>query len=598
MKHPQLTLLIIFLLFLAACTTSEKQKQSIEFKQQGTISKSIDDIFFTNIAEGGNGIGEISYTGSDSTIATVDPITGEVSFIKEGKLTVTATKAEDSEYLSATARYTILITDQLSQQSPKQNLPPLLLSYGPANDNADVPLGSTIEFSLHNALDKKTVDNTTFTISDINGKIEGDIVFNENSAQFTPNNSLSGFTKYTVNLKSSISDIAGNSLNINFNWTFRTAADESKWYSLNTKAMKQQMFSINPQSGKCSMGNSEDSSERNQQWRFNAVYNSEGYYFIQNAGARNNKALSSEKLENTCSLVNIDNMNSPDPALLWKISPTENGYFKLYNRRWGAQKSLESIDGQPPVLTDTGFSLEQQWKLSEVENLSSNQLTKSIKNAIWVINTLKYQFVENARIQIKNAPNDLDWKRWATLDDGVQSQLFFFKRNTNNTLYSFRINNAKTIYHFDENIGEIKLNNIPSDANTNSFSMIHDGSSSKLFMQSKIKDALYQFNFDSQNKSYELNTDRPTMIYNAPADSDWYRWAMLHDGNNTLLYVFKKETPDEFYQFGLNPGSQSFEYGFPSASFLYLVDIPTDSNTNQFSMLHTGNAYEFYFLTQ
>jgi len=597
MKHFQLTLLIM--IFLAACNTpSEKQKQSIAFKQQGTISKPISEKNFTNIAEGGNGIGDIRYSGSDPTIATVDTLTGEVSFIQEGTFIVTATKAEDADYLSATTSYSILINDQLPQQNPTQNLPPLLLSYGPANADANVPLGATIEFVLHNALDKKTVNNITFTISDINGNIEGNIVVNENSAQFTPNSPLTGLSKYTVNLKSSISDIAGNMLNENFKWTFRTVVDESKWYRLNSKVSEQLIFSMNPQSGKCRMDTLGSSTEQSQKWRFNAVYNSEGYYFIQNASAGNNRALSSEKLDHTCSLVSINSMDSPNPALLWKIDPTENGYFKLYNRRWGTQKSLASIDSQAPMLTDTGFTLDQQWKLSEVENLTSTQLTKSIKNAIWVFNTMKYQFVENSGIQIKNAPNDLDWKRWATSDDGFQSKLFFFKRNTNNVLYSFQINNAKTVYHFDEDTGEIKINNIPSDANTNSFSMIHDGASSKLFMQSRTKHALYQFDFESQDKHYDLKSDRPIMIYNAPADSDWYRWAMLHDGNNMLLYFFKKETPDEFYQFGLNPGSQSFEYGFPSASLLYLVGIPIRSNTNQFSMLHSGNAYQFYFLTQ
>ena len=65
---------------------------------------------YLNEAKGGNGTGEITYSVEDGKdIVSVDPKTGEVSFIKAGQATIKATKTEDenSFYETATATYTL-----------------------------------------------------------------------------------------------------------------------------------------------------------------------------------------------------------------------------------------------------------------------------------------------------------------------------------------------------------------------------------------------------------------------------------------------------------------------------------------------------------
>ena len=67
---------------------------------------------YLNKATGGNGTGEITYSVEDGNdIVSVDPKTGEVSFIKAGQATIKATKTEDenSFYETATATYTLNI---------------------------------------------------------------------------------------------------------------------------------------------------------------------------------------------------------------------------------------------------------------------------------------------------------------------------------------------------------------------------------------------------------------------------------------------------------------------------------------------------------
>ena len=68
----------------------------------------------TIAASGGPGIGEISYTSSDPSIATIDG-SGLVTGLNIGAVTVTAVKAADSTYAEATASTSVTISDLLEQ---------------------------------------------------------------------------------------------------------------------------------------------------------------------------------------------------------------------------------------------------------------------------------------------------------------------------------------------------------------------------------------------------------------------------------------------------------------------------------------------------
>ena len=63
-------------------------------------------------------------------------------------------------------------------------------------------------------------------------------------------------------------------------------------------------------------------------------------------------------------------------------------------------------------------------------------------------------------------------------------------------------------------------------------------------------------------------------IENAPFDVDWRRSAMLHDGRTYRLYFFKKRSSDTLYQFGFNPQTNSYEYGYKSIPVISIVGKP------------------------
>jgi len=599
MRSIKLIISLCFLFILISCAKAPKENQTISFKNSSeTITIAFDQESYTNIATGGKGKGSISYSSNHPNIATVDPITGEVRFVKVGLSTITATKAEDSRYFEASTSYIISIIEPEVQESSKEVKPVLLSSTYPADDEIHVSLGTTIEFAFFNAVAKTSVNKNSFTVSDSAGNIDGDIRVLQNRVTFVPKQPLSGLTKYTVNLQDQVSDVAGNKLGEIVSWAFRTKIDETKWYNLTTRASNNYQLKIDDTNRNCLMTNSEELEIREIQWRFNSVYNSEGYYFIQSASGGNNKALLGDKLDVTCSMQEIDNVQNPDPTFLWQIVPTENGYFKLHNRRWGNQLALDTTNGAAPSFVDTNFSDSQLWRIRESANLSNKQLTKSIIHAVWNFNTPTYQFVEKPGIQIQNAPIDLDWKRWAMFNDGDQTKILFFKRNTDNKLYSFTLNETKTIFYFDAEADEIKIENVPTDANTNSFAMLHNGDSVELYMQSKTQQGLYQFVSNSENSGFIYEQSTMLKIYGAPEDSDWHRWAMLHDGLYSRFYLFKQDATDTFYQFSRDNGSQSFEFGSSNGGgTFYLEKIPKGSNTSQFGMFYTGNTYQLYLLT-
>lgn len=86
-------------------------------------------------------------------------------------------------------------------------------------------------------------------------------------------------------------------------------------------------------------------------------------------------------------------------------------------------------------------------------------------------------------------------------------------------------------------------------------------------------------------------------IMNAPFDTDWNRWAMMYDRNDGgvyRLFAFKAGTNDILYQFGFNKAINSFQFGYQAIPVLRITQLPTDTDTSQFSVLHDGNGYKLY----
>ena len=93
----------------ARFTHTDLMPDPIEFTKNSENKMYGDSLFTNTIKPDYKGTGAITYTSSDETVATVDVNTGEVTILKIGSTTITATKAADVVYAEAKASYTLTI---------------------------------------------------------------------------------------------------------------------------------------------------------------------------------------------------------------------------------------------------------------------------------------------------------------------------------------------------------------------------------------------------------------------------------------------------------------------------------------------------------
>lgn len=211
-----------------------------------------------------------------------------------------------------------------------------------------------------------------------------------------------------------------------------------------------------------------------------------------------------------------------------------------------------------------------------------------------------YEFGYNsiANIKITDAPDDVDYSRWAMLHDGSTYRLYMFKKDSNDTFYQFGYDGSSYKYGHNS-IATLKVTNVPDDADTSRFAMLHDGGIYRLYLRSKTNDfTMYQFGFNGSSYAFGYSSIPVLFITGAPSDTDTSRWAMLYDSSTSKyrLYFGKTGDANKLYQFAYNSSSSDYEYGYSSIDVLNLVGVPATSRTEDFAMLHDRSDYRFYYL--
>jgi len=102
------------------------------------------------------------------------------------------------------------------------------------------------------------------------------------------------------------------------------------------------------------------------------------------------------------------------------------------------------------------------------------------------------------------------------------------------------------------------------------------------------------YNSVTHTYQYGYNSISNITVTGEPDDTDWSRYAMLHDGEVYRLYFFRTGSNDTLYQFAYNPNTAVFEYGYRSISTLRITGMPADADPSSFAMLHDGSDYRLY----
>jgi hypothetical protein len=80
-------------------------------------------------------------------------------------------------------------------------------------------------------------------------------------------------------------------------------------------------------------------------------------------------------------------------------------------------------------------------------------------------------------------------------------------------------------------------------------------------------------------------------VRGAPEDTDWDRWAMLHDGQDFRLYAFRQGRDDALYQFAYDGSLNAYVWGHRSIPEVTIADAPATADTARFAMLHDGYGF-------
>ena len=95
--------------FQTFTVTVAKGEQAIFSFATATVNKIVGDLAFIEAASGGSGDGAVTYASGDTTVASVNADSGEVTILAVGTAIITATKAADTNYYEAIASYTLTV---------------------------------------------------------------------------------------------------------------------------------------------------------------------------------------------------------------------------------------------------------------------------------------------------------------------------------------------------------------------------------------------------------------------------------------------------------------------------------------------------------
>lgn len=114
----------------------------------------------------------------------------------------------------------ILITACSDDKTAETNIPPTVNSTDPANNAIEVPRNKVITIEFSEAMDPTTINATSFSLTDGENNVTGDVSFSGTTASFTPTDSFEPSANYTATLTTEAKDLSGKPIETNTVWSF------------------------------------------------------------------------------------------------------------------------------------------------------------------------------------------------------------------------------------------------------------------------------------------------------------------------------------------------------------------------------------------
>ena len=101
---------------------------------------------------------------------------------------------------------------------------PTVLSTDPTNGANNVPLNKVITATFSEDMDPSSISNASFLVKNGSTNVPGTVTYSGRVATFVPTSSLANNTLYTGTITTAAKDMVGNTLAVDYNWTFTTVA--------------------------------------------------------------------------------------------------------------------------------------------------------------------------------------------------------------------------------------------------------------------------------------------------------------------------------------------------------------------------------------
>ncbi|MBI5207493.1 MAG: Ig-like domain-containing protein [Candidatus Firestonebacteria bacterium] len=180
-------------------------KITVTFSEIINISTLNSSTFYLN----GNIKAEIKYTGKTAVLYPQTELSLNTTYI----VTITD-KVKDLAGNTIKNNYTW----QFTTGTINDYTPPKITNITPMNNAEDVPINTKITVTFSEPIDATTINQATLYSEDINGTV----TYNGTVATFTPSEDLSYNRIYKIIINKNIKDIAGNKLESDYVWSFKT----------------------------------------------------------------------------------------------------------------------------------------------------------------------------------------------------------------------------------------------------------------------------------------------------------------------------------------------------------------------------------------
>lgn len=170
-----------------------------------------------SLTDGENNVtGEVSYSETTASFTPIDILKDSANY--------TATLTTEAEDLEGKAIETNQVWSFTTATFTEEDIiAPTVISTDPVTNATDVATNKVIAVNFSEKMDESTINSSTFSLKQADLQLEGSVSYSGTTARFISSTNLNPATTYTVTITTGATDVAGNALKANTEWSFTTS---------------------------------------------------------------------------------------------------------------------------------------------------------------------------------------------------------------------------------------------------------------------------------------------------------------------------------------------------------------------------------------